>query len=146
MSTVEVDAGGDVLDMTGLASPEVRNIPPGTPLPMDPMTVDPNNADNFVEWDDRGLAPSTLPIPLLGGIFLDTSTETEQLIPWVGSDPDFKVVSFSYNLLPDLEGPLLMPLSLASPKSRGQSILVNSGPLESSQREKPLSFVLPTLE
>ena len=97
MSTVGVDAGGDVLDESGLASPGVRNVPPGTPLPMDPMAVDSNNTDDFVEWDDGGLAPSTLPIPLLGGIFLDTSTGTEQLIPWVGSDPDSKVVSFSYN-------------------------------------------------
>ena len=49
MSTAGSDAGGDVLDMAGLTFLKVRNVPPGTPFPMDPMTVDPNNADEFVE-------------------------------------------------------------------------------------------------
>ena len=49
MSTVGVDAGGDVLDESGLASPGVRNVPPGTPLPVDSMAVDLNDTDNFVE-------------------------------------------------------------------------------------------------
>jgi len=49
MSTAGADAGGDVLDVASLTSFGVRNVPPGTPLPMDPIAVDPNNTDDFVE-------------------------------------------------------------------------------------------------
>ena len=61
------------------------------------LFVNHNDANDFVHCDNVGLDTTTIPTPLLGGNFLDPSTVSEELISWVLSNHDCKVVSFNYN-------------------------------------------------
>ena len=92
MSCSGAGACVDNLYVARLSSPGVMNVLFGTPFPVDFLFVNRNDANDFVQCNDVGL--DTL---LPGGNFLDPSTVSEELISWVLSNHDCKVVSFNYN-------------------------------------------------
>ena len=87
--------GNSVQMMTPTSVPAWASPPPRTPPLCDDISLlgDPN----YVNWDEEVGLEDLPQEPLFGGYFLDTSSGSDNLIPFVGSDLDAQTVSFSYD-------------------------------------------------